>query len=134
MALEALFTLRSSVQSVENTVARWLGCDAISPGRFQLLALLWSRETAIPQRDLVNALRVSRATVSDLVDGLTREGMISTEPSASDRRQVLCSLTATGRAATERLIRDNAARLREAFSKLSDPDLVRLIELLEALA
>ena len=130
LALEMLFTLRSTVQVVDNTMARWMGSDAISPGRFQVLALLWSGTDAMPQRDIVAALRVSRATVSDLIEALVREAMVATEPSSTDRRQVLCRLTEEGRAATERLIRSNATRLRESFGGLSDAELVTLTSLL----
>lgn len=130
LALEVLFTLRSSVHAVDNTLARWLGSDAVSPGRFQVLALLWCAEIALPQRDIVDAMRVSRATVSDLIDALVREEMVVTNPCDSDRRRVLCRLTEAGRAATQRLICDNATRLRESFGGLSDAELMTLTGLL----
>src|ERR1700753_3080494 len=69
-ALELLFALRSSVQNIDNALSRWLGSDALTPGRLQVLAVLWSSDAPLPQKDIVAALRVSRATVSALLDGL----------------------------------------------------------------
>lgn len=122
-AMNVLFDLRAAVQRIDNMLSRWLGDDALSPGRFQVLIVLWAASEPVLQRDIVKALQVSRATVSELVESLAAEGYLSTAQSPDDKRQVLVELSAMGREATARIVRANAARLRAAFGGLTDEDL-----------
>jgi DNA-binding MarR family transcriptional regulator len=130
LALEVLFALRAGVHGVDNALARWLGRDALTPGRLQVLAVLWARAGPVPQREIVGELKVSRPTVSGLVETLVAEGHVTAMPDPSDKRQVLVALTPAGRAMTERLVRENAKRLRETFGALSDDELRTLSHLL----
>jgi DNA-binding MarR family transcriptional regulator len=132
LALEALFALRSGVQALDNVVARWLGDDALTPGRWQVLAVLWSRDEPVPQREIVVALKVSRANVSMLVDSLQREGHVEAAPDPADGRQVLVSLTPAGRAITDRLMRETAGKLRRSLA-LDDDALRALTDLMTRL-
>jgi DNA-binding MarR family transcriptional regulator len=133
LTLEVLFALRAGVQGVDNALARWLGHDAMTPGRLQVLAVLWARNGPVPQREIVGELKVSRPTVSGLVETLVAEGHVTATPDPSDKRQVLVALTPAGLAMTERLVRDNTERLRETFGALSDDELRTLSQLLRRL-
>jgi len=133
LALETLFRLRSRAQSVDTVLSQWLGSDAVTPGRLQVLAVLWSRQQPLPQREIVKTLKVSRATVSELVETLTREGHVFVKPSDIDHRLIMVELTKTGARFTERLIRENAKRLRKVFCALQDAELKQLIALLDRL-
>ncbi|WP_053082628.1 MarR family winged helix-turn-helix transcriptional regulator [Methylobacterium platani] len=128
LALEALFALRTGMQALDTIVARWLGDDALTPGRWQVLAVLWSRGEPVPQREIVGALKVSRANVSMLVDALQTEGHVEALSDPADRRQVLVSLTPTGRAVTDRLMRETAGKLRGSLA-LDDGELRVLTDL-----
>lgn len=132
LALELLFALRSGVQSIDNLVSRWLGDDALTPGRWQVLVVLWSSERPLPQREIVAALNVSRATVSALVKTLQREGHVLVAPDPGDGRHALVSLTPAGRAMTDRLIRETAGNLRGCL-RLDDAELRLLTGLLSRL-
>ncbi|WP_267427102.1 MarR family transcriptional regulator [Methylobacterium sp. GC_Met_2] len=129
LALEALFVLRAGVQAIDNVVSRWLGDDALTPGRWQVLAVLWSRDRPVPQREIVEALKVSRANVSMLVEALQKEGQITASPDPADGRQVLVSLTPAGHEVTERLVRETAGKLRSSLA-LSDDELRLLADLM----
>ena len=133
LAMETLFALRSGVQIVENGLARWLGEDALTPGRLQVLVVLWSHREPVPQRELVQTLKVSRATISGLVEALANEGLVETSSDALDGRKVLVSLTLPAREMTQRLITENASRLRGTFHSLNDRELRTLIALLSRL-
>lgn len=130
LALDVLFSLRAGVQAVDNLLSAWLAADALTPGRFQVLVVLWAAPGPVPQRAIVAALRVTRATVSGLVEALRIEGLVDATPGLSDARQVLVSLTNAGRARIDRIARENAERLRDAFGGLSDPELRTLVHLL----
>ncbi|MCQ8239705.1 MarR family winged helix-turn-helix transcriptional regulator [Rhizosaccharibacter radicis] len=128
LALETLFSLRATAQAIDNVVSRWLGEDALTPGRWQVLAVLWSRDRPVPQREIVDALKVSRANVSMLIDALRGEGHVSAIADPGDGRQVLVALTEEGRTITDRLVRDTARRLRATLA-LDDEELRRLVAL-----
>lgn len=129
LALEALFAMRSGMQAVDNVMARWLGDDALTPGRLQVLVVLWSREQPVPQREIVTALKVSRANVSVLVETLKKEGHVTVSPDPSDGRQVLVALTPAGHVVTDRLVRDTAGNLRRSLA-LDDSELRLLTDLM----
>lgn len=133
LALEVLFALRAGVQGMDNALSRWLGSDALTPGRWQVLVVLWSADEPLPQREIVDALKVSRATVSGLVEMLLGEGHVTVTPDPEDKRQVLVALTPDARRMTERLVQENAKRLRQTFSGLDDDELRQLASLLARL-
>ena len=80
-------------------------------------------------REIVGALKVSRANVSMLVDALQREGHVDAAPDPADGRQVLVSLTPGGRAVTDRLMRETACKLRRSLA-LDDDALRTLTDLM----
>ena len=131
LALDVLFGLRAGVQEMDNLLSVWLSREGLTPGRFQVLTVLWATEMPMPQREVVNLLRVSRATVSGLIETLCREGHVIAVPDTEDARQVLVSLTVAGRATVDRIVRENAERLRNAFIALSDTELHALVNLLQ---
>ncbi len=133
LAIEVLFALRSGVQGIDNALSRWLGSDALTPGRWQVLVVLWSAEGPLPQREIADALKVSRPTVSGLVEALSAEGHVTLTADAEDKRQVLVALTQSGRRMTARLVKDNAARLRRTFGGLDDGELRQLADLMARL-
>jgi DNA-binding MarR family transcriptional regulator len=130
IALDVLFGLRTTVQGLDTVLARWMGRDALTPGRFQVLVVLWAADRPVPQRDIVKALDVSRATVSALIEILVDAGHIKVKPDPNDKRQVLVELTKAGRATTLRSVKSNADRLRKTFGTLTDADLRTLVGLL----
>lgn len=130
VALDVLFGLRATVQGLNTVLARWMGLDALTPGRFQVLVVLWAAGRPIPQRDIVEALDVSRATVSALIEILVAAGLIKVKPDPNDKRQLLVELTRAGRGTTLRLVKSNADRLRKTFGTLTDADLRTLSGLL----
>ncbi len=133
LAIEVLFALRAGFQGVDNALSRWMGSDALTPGRWQVLVVLWSAARPMPQREIVEALKVSRATVSGLVEMLLAEGHVTATADAQDKRRILVALTPDGRIMTERLVHENAERLRGTFGALTDEELQTLAGLLARL-
>ena len=131
LALDVLFGLRAGVQEMDNLLSLWLSQEDLTPGRFQVLTVLWAADVPVPQREVVSVLRVSRATISGLVETLCKEGHVKAVPDTEDARQVLISLTVAGRATVDRIVRENAERLRNAFHALSDAELHTLVNLLQ---
>ncbi len=133
IALDLLFALRSCVQGIDTVVTRWLGPDALTPGRFQILAMLWAADGGLPQREIVRRLDVTRATISGLVAVLQKDALITTKPGPTDRRQVSIALTPAGTALIARLIAETTTNLRAAFADLDDAELAALMTQLNRL-
>ena len=92
-------------------------CRVGSPERNRMLLVLG----AGPQRAgrLAEKLRISPATVSELVDGLVREGLVLRQPDPDDRRAVLLELTTEGRRQRRHFEEAAAALLGDVVATLS---------------
>lgn len=131
--LQLLFSLRTCLQRVNGDLLSWLGSDALSPGRLQMLMLLWAGKGPVRQSDLVRHLGVSRSSVSELVDALAREGLVESVPDPDHGRRLLVALTKPGRLVARAQIENNADRLRASFSGLTLDEQRHLVALLDRL-
>jgi DNA-binding MarR family transcriptional regulator len=70
--------------------------------RYEALMLLYlTRRGSLPMGKIGARLQVHRTSVTNLIDGLEREGLVSRAPHESDRRTVLASITPEGRRRAE---------------------------------
>jgi DNA-binding MarR family transcriptional regulator len=130
-AFGAVFALRTAAQQVDNAITEWMADTAGTPARFQILGLLWaSGASGVPHKDIVQALEVSRATVSGLMAALERDGLVKSTVAHDDRRNLIANLTSRGRAIFEKAIDANLTSLRAAFATLSADELGLLASLL----
>jgi DNA-binding MarR family transcriptional regulator len=133
-AFTALFALRTTAQQVDNAITEWMSGTAGTPARFQILALVWaSGAGGVPHKDIVNALDVTRATVSGLMAALERDSLVESVVDHDDRRNLIATLTPRGRAIFEKAVDSNLATLRAAFATLSADEQVTLTSLLQRL-
>lgn len=85
-----------------------------------------------PMHEISHLLHVAPRTVTDLVDGLTAQGLVERRAHPTDRRSTLLHLTSSG---VQRLAqaRDDAERTgREVLGPLSAAERVELLRLLVA--
>jgi DNA-binding MarR family transcriptional regulator len=130
--LEALFAFRTTAQQMDNTITEWLAGTVGSPARLQILTLLWAaRGNGIPHKEIVAAMGFTRATVSGLMAALEREGLVKSTVDRDDRRNLLATLTARGKALTEKAIEAHTSRLSVAFASLSPTELATFKTLLQ---
>lgn len=110
-------------------------------GRFGLSAarlgvLLWlerSEAVGLHPAELAERLRISRATVSRLLDGLAADRLVERRPDARDRRAVRIVLTRRGRARAREIAPTHAARLSALTRHLDDDERGQLSQLLDKL-
>jgi DNA-binding MarR family transcriptional regulator len=130
--LGTVFAVRSTAQQMDNAVSEWMADSAASPARFQILSLLWAaKKRGVPHKEIVAALGVTRATISELMAALERDGLVTSAQCSDDRRSVLASLTRKGEAVVEKAVESNKVRLREVFGGMSPEELTTLTTLLE---
>jgi DNA-binding MarR family transcriptional regulator len=80
--------------------------------------------------DLAERLGVNPRSVTDLVDGLARKGLLLRRPDPADRRATLLDLTPRARTDFERAHAASRSFLAEAFSPLSAAERKQFLRLL----
>jgi MarR family transcriptional regulator, organic hydroperoxide resistance regulator len=84
--------------------------------------------------DLAKAAELSPASVSAMLDHLERDGIVERRRSETDRRVVVVSLTASGRALLAEKRERWRARGREALAGLSDAELHAAADVMRRMA
>jgi DNA-binding MarR family transcriptional regulator len=97
---------------------------------------LWALDAEGPlrARALADRFGCAAATVTDLVDGLERDGYVTRTPDPSDRRAVLISITPAGHAAAAGARERKRAVLDGVFAALRPDEREHLSRLLRRLA
>ncbi|KAA5611163.1 MarR family winged helix-turn-helix transcriptional regulator [Rhodovastum atsumiense] len=130
--LGLVFALRTTARQVDNLLTDWMAGTAGSTSRFQIMALLWAAKgRAVPHKEIVATLEVTRATVSGLMAGLERDGLVKSAVARDDRRNLLATLTAKGRAIFEKAFETNLARMSAIFASFPPDELVSATEHLQ---
>jgi DNA-binding MarR family transcriptional regulator len=103
----------------------------LSQGRFAVLTRLFeeSEGTLLPSQ-LAQSLGVTRATITKLVDGLERSGLVERHLDKTDRRAWLISLTVKARALLEEMLPPHFQRIKQIMDVLSEEEQQQLISIL----
>jgi DNA-binding MarR family transcriptional regulator len=98
---------------------------SLTMGQFRTLSHLAAGMTS--SADLAEYLVVTRPTITRLIDGLVRKGLVARTPGAGDRRQVNLELTDAGRSVLREFRRKASKRIQARLDQLSsaDQELVR---------
>lgn len=131
-AFSAAFAVRTTAQQIANAITEWMADSAASPARFLVLMVIWAAKgRGVPHKEIVAALDVTRATVSGLMAGLERDGLVTSTVAREDRRNQLARLTPLGTAMVEKAVEMNGVRLRAAFRTFSADEVTTLMTLLQ---
>ena len=104
----------------------------LSQGRFLTLIIMnRTPPEAINPSTLADKLGVTRATVTGLLDGLVKEGLIERQIHPEDRRKVGVSLTANGRRTLENILPDYYRHFTKLTVYLDEGERQTLISLLK---
>ncbi|MEY3747681.1 MAG: hypothetical protein RL194_1140 [Pseudomonadota bacterium] len=100
-------------------------------GRWWVLILLM-REDALQSTPsaLAEKAGVTRATMTGLLDGLERDGLVARELDPHDRRSVSIRLTAAGQQKLDEVMPDYYSRLRACMAALDERDRQQLNDIL----
>ncbi|NEA54803.1 MarR family transcriptional regulator [Streptomyces sp. SID13666] len=113
-------------QAVEVHFSRF----GLSAGRYRLLADLEDADGEKSPSQLAASLGVSRATVTGLLDGLERDGLVLRRPSAEDGRSAVVVLTARGARKMRELAPEHFGRLQAMVDPLSAEERTVFLDLL----
>lgn len=104
-----------------------------SLGRIRvMMQLLRCPGQALAPGELAARMGVTPATVTGLLDGLERAGLLRRERSSGDRRSVLARLTAKGGRFLDSVMPERFRLVSRLMAKVSESDRRALVRLLEA--
>lgn len=103
----------------------------LGPTQWYVLYQL-ATEGPTPQRDLVQLLRVERATLTGVVAALVRKGLVEQTGDATDQRQKTLSLTPAGAELWRRMPDPIALILGAAFDGVPASDVETTVRVLRA--
>jgi DNA-binding MarR family transcriptional regulator len=130
-AFEAFLVLMRVGSDLLDGLEAYLGSKGMSQGKFSILMLLnRDPDVGISPSDLADRSGVTRATVTGLLDGLSREKLVSREDDTGDRRKAVVRLTSRGRKLLDTILPEYYRHVSELMGGLSDEEKVSLVELL----
>ena len=103
----------------------------LSEGRFAvLMCLLETPQGTLAPSQLAQSLGVTRATITKLVDGLERSGLVARHLDTRDRRAWLISLTAEAHSLLEKMLPPHFQRIKHIMDVFSEDERQQFITLL----
>jgi len=101
-AMSAITSVMRAEQILSARLNAALEPLGLSFPRYEALMLLYlSRRGALPMGKIGARLQVHRTSVTNLIDGLERDGLVTRSQHESDRRTVLAAITPSGRERAE---------------------------------
>jgi DNA-binding MarR family transcriptional regulator len=129
--LEALFL---QVGRMAGSVHHGPGAESgFTPTQFMMLAWLAHHDGAAPMSELADALGISMAGATGVVDRLVHAGAVARDRSEEDRRLVLVALTDMGRDRIEWARHQAFLRFRRLTESISVADLEALTRILRVI-
>lgn len=128
------FQTLSLAAGIDRDCAALLAPHGLSEGRFVMLFLLDAAPDGLAPNVLANQAGVTRATVTGLLDGLAREGLIARHADSGDRRALRIRLTPRGKQMAATVFEQHGRWIASLYGNLSVPERRQLAKLLEKLA
>jgi len=125
--------LHSTARAWRLAMDRRLKGLGVSQASWMTIAVAAKAREPLSQSELAQSLGVEGATMVAMVDRLVKAGLVTREPSATDRRVKRVVLTADGGLLYDKVRTEAAAFRRELLANIDPKKLLAATELLEAL-
>ncbi|MEO0533788.1 MAG: MarR family transcriptional regulator [Cyanobacteria bacterium P01_A01_bin.123] len=133
-AVETCCAFLRTATSVYTVLDNHFADHELSMGKFTLLMLLFSSETGgLTPSDCADLAGITRATVTGLLDGLTREGWVERKTHPDDRRRLIIVLTAQGTTLLDQMLPRHFRLTTDLLQALSEDEKVQFQTLLQKL-
>lgn len=133
-AVSAFLMLLRTATELSQALDAFLARHGLLQGRWWVLILLF-REASLESSPSVLAEKagVTRATMTGLIDGLERDGLVQRVFDAEDRRRIAVRLLPAGQAVLDAVMPDYYRRVRALMAGLSEEQRVLMRSMLGAL-
>jgi DNA-binding MarR family transcriptional regulator len=132
VACEAYLMLRQVGDCMRDMLEQRLASEGISHGRFMLLVILdRDPETPMAASELAEHACVTKQTITSLIDGLEKDGLISRTVHPQDRRSTIIRLLPKGQALLQHIMPGMYKRQVEIMKDLTREEQRQLTHLLK---
>jgi DNA-binding MarR family transcriptional regulator len=131
--MSGLLALLHAAGSVESFVDSRLSSVGLSLPKLAALDRLMQTGGILPLGQLADRLACVKSNVTQLVDRLEADGLVTREPDPNDRRSRLAVITDAGREAYEKGAGIRRDAERQLFGALTSDDAARLADIIEKL-
>ena len=120
-AISSFLHLLRVATDLSSALDECLSKHSLLQGRWWVLILLMREETLTSTPSvLADKAGVTRATMTGLLDGLERDGLLERIFDPDDRRRISIKLTTLGQAKLDEVMPDYYSRLRECMAGLGE--------------
>lgn len=118
-------------KEVNGAYGRHFSQRGLSEGKFTILMLLYRDvENPLSPSELASSANVTKATITGLIDGLSKDGFVMRSVHLEDRRKQTVLLTKNGIDVIEKMLPDHYKKTAKLVSRLSDDERSIFIQLL----
>jgi len=128
-----LLAVLHAASSLESRVDSKLATVGLSLPKLAALHALVSAGNALPLGQLAGRLACVKSNVTQLIDRLEADGLVSRAPDPGDRRSRIAAITDAGRQAYEQGIRIQRDTEKDLFAVLTADESAQLTHLIEKL-
>ncbi|GAA4707737.1 MarR family winged helix-turn-helix transcriptional regulator [Brevibacillus fulvus] len=131
-SVETLLTFIKTSYKVHSLIEENLGFYGLSPGRIRVLLVMYvENDKYFTPSELADKVGITRATVTGLLDGLVRDGIVERRNHPNDRRMVMIRLTHDGVKLLNRVLPPHYLLIAQLMSGLNETERKSLVHLLE---
>lgn len=128
-----LFSLLHTAGTVQDHVESKLAAVGLSLAKLAALSVLHDAGESLPLGQLAERLSCVKSNITQLVDRLEADGLVTRKPDPKDRRTRLAVMTAAGRKACKEGLRIQQQTERDLFGALTRDEAHQLAALMEKL-
>lgn len=129
--IQLCFQTLSLASLIDHDCAIQLAPHGLTEGRFIVLFLLEAAPQGLAPKDIAEKAGITRATVTGLLDGLERDGLIARIADHHDRRALQIHLTDKGKHTAKTVFEQHSRWIAQIFGNLSLQERIQLTALLE---
>lgn len=134
-AVIAMLEIKQVGEEIQHSVLDILQKEYhLSEGKFCMLIVLHQNPQGIAPSEIAAKIGVTKATISNMLMRMERDGMIVTKPSPDDARAKIVCLTEKGRAFMNEILPPHYLRVTKLMERLSEPEQKELIHLLKKMS
>lgn len=133
-SVEACLAFLRATADVQTALETHFARYGLSMGKFTLLMQLsQAGKAGLTPSECAARAKVTRATITGLLDGLERDELVMRQPSSTDRRMMGVCLTSKGQRLLKKMLPDHFCRTTGLMANLNSTEMKTLIKLLAKL-
>jgi MarR family 2-MHQ and catechol resistance regulon transcriptional repressor len=133
-ALEAMLMLeRTHALLIDSRAPHWAE-NGITPRRFILLRHLYlAPDRRLSMGEIAAVLNAGTPNVTQIISGLVRDGLVTRTTAEEDKRMIYAVLSPRGVEVFEEVFTQNAARLKDSWTPLTDREKQQFVSMMARL-